>query len=70
MTVQPVLDIAVAVKVVFALFDSSEEGRRIFGINADTVIVLLGLHLAAVYCNSSLQEPCGYEGCLLLRGGN
>ena len=46
-TVQPVLDIAVAIKVVFALVRVQPQKIGIFfGVNADSVIVLLGLHLA------------------------
>ena len=46
-TIQPVLDIAVAVKVVFALVRiQAKKVGVFFGINADSVVVLLGLHFA------------------------
>ena len=46
-TVQPVLDIAVAIEIVFTLVRVQAQKIGVFlGINADTIIVLLGLHLA------------------------
>src|SRR5574344_1707000 len=46
-TVQPVFHITVAIKIVFSLIGVQAKKISIFlGINADTVIVLFGLHFA------------------------